>query len=81
MHILHLSCRDAYLTSLLQGTFANVDSYRSFGARNEKKSSAQVIASSFSGTSLMMVPCYSVENGLTTEIKELCTDIEEACIL
>ena len=25
-----------------------------------------------------MVPCYSVEYGLKTEIKELCTDIEEA---
>ena len=25
-----------------------------------------------------MVPCYSVEHGLKTEIKELCTDIEEA---
>ena len=43
----------------------------------KKSSSVQVIASSFSGTSLM-VPCYSVENGLKSEIKELCTDIEEA---
>ena len=43
----------------------------------KKRSSAQVIASSFSGTSLM-VPCYSVEHGLKTEIKELCTDTEEA---